>query len=909
MSRHRAVRNLTRDDFDDDFDDDYDPRLVQAMPELREIVGDDFDDAELEETLLYYDYSVVKAVRWLLDGVDPDAEPAPKPKAAALASSSAQKKPAAAAAASTAPATASPLVSSNLARLLAPKSATSTAAATGPAPRPNLTVPSTLLAAKPKPGPTPAPAKSTSAAGSPLLSAGLANLLRKPAAASLTAPAAGRAPLGGLVAPKALHDRLGGMRTVSPAPARPSSSSTTVGAGPPVRAGTPGKLVPRASMVPRAPAAPAKPVTPVAARVDPVPVARPAAPAAAAVKRATATPSPFARGLVSAVGMGDCLAPILDWVAQYPACLYPASSKYAPFAFNVPSPDDIVLAAQAQSKNLNKGNASGTSSPAKSAATTPKKGSGNNGKKGVAASLSGPTTIQAPLNVMQELTAGVKDMRVAAAANSAAASGATTPEPAAPAVSKKRIDIAAEYAQRAAHLNLVMVGHVDAGKSTLTGHLLYQAGVVEERQMRAYHRDAAKAGKGSFSYAWVMDQNEQERARGVTIDVGVTHLTTPSGRKVTFLDAPGHRDFVPNMIGGAAQADVAVLVVDATPGQVEMGLSEGQTREHLLLVKSLGIPRIVVAVNKMDHPMVNWSRAHFERVRMLLASFMAGIGYNVETHVVFVPTSALAGENLTQRLPHGHVARAWYADQPCLLDVLDMLPVPTRPILKPLRMLVTDSTKGGMSSGSVTVWGRIEQGSMQIGDSVMLMPLGQDATVRHIEVKDEAVKWAAAGDHVMVSLAGPDPQQLSAGLVLCARDAPVPVTNRVEAKILVFEPKVPITMGYPVILHQGTLNEPAFVTKLLAILDKTDGSVTKKNPRVLTKGATALVELSLDRPVCLEAFTDCKEFGRFMLRKGGETIAAGVVSKVVTYYQPAALRAESRSNSAWSLADAADGDL
>ncbi|KNE71440.1 small GTP-binding protein domain, variant [Allomyces macrogynus ATCC 38327] len=576
MSRHRAVRNLTRDDFDDDFDDDYDARLVQAMLELREIVGDDFDDAELEETLLYYDYSVVKAVRWLLDGVDPDAEPAPKPKAAAPA----QKKPAAAAAAA--------------------------------------------------------------------------------AAAASTA--------------------------------------------------------------------------------------------------------------------------------------------------------------QAQSKNLNKGNAPGTSSPAKSAATTPKKGSGNNSKKNAGSSSSGATTVQAPLNVMQELTAGVKDMRVAAAANSAAASGATTPEPAAPAVSKKRVDIAAEYAQRAAHLNLVMVGHVDAGKSTLTGHLLYQAGVVDDRQMRAYHRDAAKAGKGSFSYAWVMDQNEQERARGVTIDVGVTHLTTPSGRKVTFLDAPGHRDFVPNMIGGAAQADVAVLVVDATPGQVEMGLSEGQTREHLLLVKSLGIPRIVVAVNKMDHPMVNWSRAHFERVRTLLASFMAGIGYNVESHVVFVPTSALAGENLTQRLPHGHVARAWYADQPCLLDVLDTLPIPTRPILKPLRMLVTDSTKGGMASGSVTVWGRIEQGSTQIGDSVMLMPLGQDATVRHIEVKDEAVKWAAAGDHVMVSLAGPDPQQLSAGLVLCARDAPVPVTNRVEAKILVFEPKVPITMGYPVILHQGTLNEPA------------------KNPRVLTKG-------------------------------------------------------------------------
>ncbi|KNE71550.1 hypothetical protein AMAG_20387 [Allomyces macrogynus ATCC 38327] len=195
-----------------------------------------------------------------------------------------------------------------------------------------------------------------------------------------------------------------------------------------------------------------------------------------------------------------------------------------------------------------------------------------------------------------------------------------------------------------------------------------------------------------------------------------------------------------------------------------------------------------------------------------------------------------------QCLPHGHVARAWYADQPCLLDTL---PVPTRPILKPLRMLVTDSTKGGMASGSVTVWGRIEQGSMQIGDSVMLMPLGQDATVRHI-----------------------------------------------EAKILAFELKVPLPWAGTFVIpqqQQGTLNEPEF-DQTFRILDKADGSVIKKNPRVLTTGATALVELSLDRPVCLEAFTDCKEFGRFMLRKGGETIAAGVVSMFTfltnTQYHP-----------------------
>ncbi|ORZ29779.1 P-loop containing nucleoside triphosphate hydrolase protein [Catenaria anguillulae PL171] len=480
-----------------------------------------------------------------------------------------------------------------------------------------------------------------------------------------------------------------------------------------------------------------------------------------------------------------------------------------------------------------------------------------------------------------------------------------TNAPATATSSKKKIDIVAEAAKRPSRLNLVIVGHVDAGKSTLTGHLLVQLGEVDTRTMHGYTRDSAKQGKSSFAFAWVMDQGAEERARGVTIDVGVHHLATPSGNRVyTLLDAPGHRDFIPNMISGAAQADVAVLVVDAVHGEFEAGLDGGgQAREHLLLVKSLGIPRVVVAVNKMDSAGVQWSEDRYNTIKGALESLLASIGYNVAKHVAFVPTSGLSGVNLTKRVDPA--VCPWYKDQPSLMEILDTLPVPPRPIAKPLRMLVSDYAKGGASSGSVSVWGRIETGGVQVGDVVLLMPLGEEATVRALEVNDEMVKWAAAGDHVMASLAGPDPQQMSTGLVVSDKLQPVLVTNRVEAKILVFEPKVPITLGYPVILHQGALNEPAVITKLHAVLDKTDGHVIKKNPRVLTKGMTALVEVATDRPVCLEPFADSKEFGRFLLRKGGETLAAGIVSKVMATYQPAAMRTglESRSSSGWSLVE------
>jgi elongation factor 1 alpha-like protein len=489
-----------------------------------------------------------------------------------------------------------------------------------------------------------------------------------------------------------------------------------------------------------------------------------------------ASPSDFTLTLIKGSKSMPSPLHILDRISSsYPLFLY--SCCVTPFSFNTPSPDDIVLLAQAKSKAFqNEGEKHPrAASKAKNPTPTKKPGIKSTSKQDEGDSVPNLAKNVASLTLSEE----------------------STPDPVV--VSKKKINIAAEYQKRPQQLNLVIVGHVDAGKSTLTGHMMYQVGAVSDKVMRGYHRDSAKQGKGSFSFAWVLDQNESERSHGVTIDVGMTHLKCPSGRIYTLLDAPGHRDYVPNMISGASQADVAVLVVDAAPGEFEAGLDGGgQTREHLMLIKSLGISRVVVALNKMDCAGVNWNQNRYQEVVDHLSKFLLSLGYHLVRDIHFVPTSGLSGENLTERLPKDHEAATWVGELPCLLEVLDQIPLPTRPVEKPFRLLVTDHCKGGAASGSLTVWGRVEAGGVQIGDTVLLMPLGEEASIRSIQVQNESVKWCAAGDHVELSLGGPDAQQISAGIVLCPKSHPIPVTNRIEAKILVFEPKVPITLGYPV---------------------------------------------------------------------------------------------------------------
>uniref|UniRef100_A0A3B3WCA3 HBS1-like protein n=1 Tax=Poecilia mexicana TaxID=48701 RepID=A0A3B3WCA3_9TELE len=441
---------------------------------------------------------------------------------------------------------------------------------------------------------------------------------------------------------------------------------------------------------------------------------------------------------------------------------------------------------------------------------------------------------------------------------------------------RQAINIKAELERRQGGkplLNLVVIGHVDAGKSTLMGHLLYLLGNVNKRTMHKYEQESKKAGKASFAYAWVLDETGEERDRGVTMDVGMTKFETNS-KVVTLMDAPGHRDFIPNMITGAAQADVAVLVVDASRGEFEAGFEAGgQTREHALLVRSLGVTQLAVAINKMDQ--VNWQQERFQEISSKLGHFLKQAGFK-ESDVFFVPTSGLSGENLTARSTVSELT-SWYSG-PSLLEQIDAFKAPQRSIDKPFRLCVSDVFKDQGSGFCVT--GKIEAGFIQTGDKILAMPPNETCTVKGITLHDEALDWAVAGDHVSLTVTGMDIIKINVGCVFCDPKEPIRVCTRFRARILLFNIEVPITQGFPVLLHYQTVSEPATIKKLISVLHKSSGEVLKKKPKCLSKGMNAIVEIQTQRPVSLELYKDYKELGRFMLRYVGSTIAAGVVTEV-----------------------------
>uniref|UniRef100_A0A673CU39 HBS1-like protein n=1 Tax=Sphaeramia orbicularis TaxID=375764 RepID=A0A673CU39_9TELE len=403
-------------------------------------------------------------------------------------------------------------------------------------------------------------------------------------------------------------------------------------------------------------------------------------------------------------------------------------------------------------------------------------------------------------------------------------------------------------------LNLVVIGHVDAGKSTLMGHLLYLLGNVNKRTMHKYEQESKKAGKASFAFAWVLDETGEERDRGVTMDVGMTKFETNS-KVVTLMDAPGHKDFIPNMITGAAQADVAVLVVDASRGEFEAGFEAGgQTREHALLVRSLGVTQLAVAVNKMDQ--VNWQQERFQEITSKLGHFLKQAGFK-ESDVFHIPTSGLSGENLVTRSSVSQLT-SWYSG-PSLLEQIDAFKAPQRSVDKPFRLCVSDVFKDQGSGFCVT--GKIEAGYIQTGDRILAMPPNETCTVKGITLHDEPLEWAAAGDHVSLTVTGMDIIKINVGCVFCDPKEPIRTCTRFRARILLFNIELPITQGFPVLLHYQTVSEPATIKKLVSVLHKSSGEVLKKKPKCLSKGMNAIVEIQTQRPVSLELYKDYKELG------------------------------------------------
>ncbi|KAF5369755.1 hypothetical protein D9758_001339 [Tetrapyrgos nigripes] len=448
---------------------------------------------------------------------------------------------------------------------------------------------------------------------------------------------------------------------------------------------------------------------------------------------------------------------------------------------------------------------------------------------------------------------------------------------------KKALD--AEGRNNKKNVSLVVIGHVDAGKSTLMGRLLYELGRLDEKTRIANERGSNKAGKGSFSWAWSLDGTTEERERGITMDIALQSMVTPH-RQITILDAPGHKDFIPNMISGASQADCALLVVDATTGEFEAGFNRGgQTREHILLVRSLGVSQVIVAVNKLDQ--TNWDKSRYDEICDFLRPFLTQSGYH-SSKTKFVPVSAMQGVNLaTREGDDGKVLRSWY-DGPSLVDCLDQLEPPTRDIYAPLRIPISNVFKG--QGSGVAVSGRLCGGVVQVGDRLRVLPGDETAIVKTIDFEEENVSWAIAGSNVTIYLTAIDPVHLNIGSVLCYPNELVPLATIFTARVIVFDIQIPITTGTSVELFHHSRDVPATIANLIATIDRATGDIVKKKPRVLTKGISAEVQLSLRttslsgpsvvRPIPLEPFSVNKDMGRILLRRGGETIGAGIVLEI-----------------------------
>jgi elongation factor 1 alpha-like protein len=430
------------------------------------------------------------------------------------------------------------------------------------------------------------------------------------------------------------------------------------------------------------------------------------------------------------------------------------------------------------------------------------------------------------------------------------------------------------------HINLVVIGHVDAGKSTINGHLLLLTGRIDQRVVHKHERDAKAAGKGSFALAWALDEHDEERARGVTITVGINYFET-ARRHVTLLDAPGHRDFVPNMICGTAQADFAILVLDAAVGQFEVGFSsDGQTKEHALLARSLGACHLIVAINKMDS--IGWQRERYEAIRDAVTPFLKATGFRSE-QVTFLPCSGLTGANLSKRVAGAEPAAAWYTG-PTLLEAIDAVALPDRDaaeLTKPLRFSVTDVYRSqalGLAAG-----GRVESGVVMVGDRVLVAPLNEMATVKAIHQREKAVQMARVGENVDLGLAAltgaaAAADALAPGDVICDSSQAVPQARRIRAQVLTFMTGAdPILKGYSCDFLMQSLAQPCKVSRLLSLIDRATGEVKKSKPRLLGENVTAVIEIKFARNICIEKFADCKTLGRFTLRKGGKTVCAGVV--------------------------------
>lgn len=423
------------------------------------------------------------------------------------------------------------------------------------------------------------------------------------------------------------------------------------------------------------------------------------------------------------------------------------------------------------------------------------------------------------------------------------------------------------------HLNLLICGHVDQGKSTSMGHFLFDLGVVDQRIIDEYAKESEKTGAGdTFKFAWVLDSLKDERERGVTIDLAFQKFETDR-YFYTLIDAPGHRDFIKNMITGASEADAAILVVSAKKGETEVALAAGgQGREHAFLARTLGVNQLVVVINKMDDTLVNWSQDRFEEVKSEVEKLLKTVGYDTKK-IFFIPVSGWTGDNLVRKSQK----MAWYKGL-TLYEALDKLEEPPKPVEKPLRIPVQDvySITG---VGTVPV-GRVETGRMRANDTVVVMPSGMTAEVKSIETHHTPMQEAVAGDNIGFNLRGLAKTDIKRGDVIGPPSNPPTVAKEFVAQVIVVYHPTAIAAGYTPVLHAHTAQVAATIVEIMAKIDPRTGQPTEEKPRSIKTGDSALMRLQPMRPLCIEPFKEFPELGRFALRDMGTTIAAGVIREI-----------------------------
>jgi elongation factor 1-alpha len=422
------------------------------------------------------------------------------------------------------------------------------------------------------------------------------------------------------------------------------------------------------------------------------------------------------------------------------------------------------------------------------------------------------------------------------------------------------------------HLNLVVIGHVDHGKSTTVGHLFSLTGAIDERTAKTYAEEAKKIGKETFKFAWVLDKLKEERERGLTIDVAYLKFETPKFF-FTIIDAPGHRDFIKNMITGASQSDAAILLISAKRGEFEAGIGPGgQTREHAFLAYTLGVNQIVVAINKMDDASVDWKQERYDEIKNEISRMLKMSGFNPEK-VHFVPTSGWTGDNLAKKSDK----MPWYKG-PTLFGALDEMEVPAKPINKPLRIPIQDIyTITGI--GSVPV-GRVETGVLKEGDTVVFMPSNVQSLVKSIETHHVKVPKALPGDNIGFNVRGVSKKDVHRGDVAGHPDNPPTVAKEFIGQIIVIHHPTAIAAGYSPVLHSNTGQVSCRFKELISKLDPRTGQVVEQNPSFLKTGDGAIVRFEPIQAISVETYADFPELGRFAIRDMGTTVAAGVIKEI-----------------------------